>query len=101
MYKKFYPEEPEEKAKQFANSLPEHKISMAKLQGHFLQNKNQPQKALASAESLLDIEYQIKDMSINEWLRRQNLHRFATGFKKQGILRVSDLRTIDVKALAE
>ena len=31
-------------AKKFANSLPERKISMAKLQGHFLKYKNDPKR---------------------------------------------------------
>jgi len=47
---------------------------MAKLQGHFLKCKDNPVKAIEEAKTLLDAEYQIKDMSINEWLRRINMH---------------------------
>lgn len=47
---------------------------MAKLQGHFLKYKNDIKGAIENAKSLLDVEYQIKDMSINEWLRRLNMH---------------------------
>jgi hypothetical protein len=45
---------------------------MAKLQGHFLKFRENPQGAIDDAKRLLDVEYQIKDMSINEWLRRLN-----------------------------
>ncbi len=31
-------------------------------------------------------------MSINEWLRRLNLHKFAAKFKEKGFKRVQDLR---------
>ena len=74
LYMKFFPNETLERAQQFANQLPEFKINMAKLQGHFLKYKDLPQEAIDNAKSLLDVEYQIKDMSINEWLRRLNLH---------------------------
>lgn len=46
---------------------------MAKLQGHFLKYRDDLEGAIHDAKSLLDIEYQIKDMTINEWLRRLNL----------------------------
>jgi len=47
---------------------------MAKLQGHFLKYRDNIEEAIERAKDLLDIEQQIKDMSINEWLRRLNLH---------------------------
>ena len=67
---------------------------MAKLQGHFLQYRDDPNEAISKAKSLLDMDYQIKDMSINEWLRRLNLHQYVTKFRKDGIKRVSDLRYV-------
>ena len=95
LYLKFFPNETMERAQQFANQLPEFKINMAKLQGHFLKYKDKPQEAIDNAKSLLDVEYQIKDMSINEWLRRLNLHQFAPKFKKEGgVKRVQDLKYI-------
>ena len=36
MYGRFFPEAPEADAIEFAKKLPEWKLSMAKLQGHFL-----------------------------------------------------------------
>ena len=67
---------------------------MAKLQGHFLQYRDDPQQAIANAKRLIDMDQQIKDMSINEWLRRLNLHQYISSFRKDGIKRVSDLRHV-------
>lgn len=65
---------------------------MAKLQGHFLKYRDDIQGAITNAKSLLDIEYQIKDMSINEWLRRLNFQQYAPKFRKDGLKRVCDLK---------
>lgn len=67
---------------------------MAKLQGHFLKYRDEPKAAIDNAKSLLDIEYQIKDMSINEWLRRLNFQKYAPKFRKDGVKRVSDLKYV-------
>lgn len=72
--------------------LPDKVISMAKLQGHFLKFRDKPEDAIKHASNLLDLEFQLKDMSIYEWLRRLNFHKFAPAFRKQGIKRVSDLK---------
>jgi maltodextrin utilization protein YvdJ len=72
LFKKFYPESTEQEQQEFANQLPEFKINMAKLQGHFLKHRLDKEAAITNAKSLLDMDYQIKDMSINEWLRRLN-----------------------------
>lgn len=94
LFKKFFPECSEEMMQNFANELPEFKINMAKLQGHFLKHRIDPQGAIANAKSLLDMDYQIKDMSINEWLRRLNYQMYAPKFRKDGCKRVSDLKYI-------
>lgn len=73
LFKKFFPEEPESRAEEFANQLPEFKLNMAKLQGHFLKYKRDVEGAIQNAKTLMDVEYQIKDMSITEWLRRLNM----------------------------
>ena len=92
LFKKFFPESTDEQQQEFANALPEFKINMAKLQGHFLKFRDSPEQAISNAKTLLDIDFQIKDMSINEWLRRLNMHQYAGNFRKDGIKRVSDLR---------
>ena len=39
MYQRFFPNAPESDAIKFAKQLPEWKLSMAKLQGHFLKHR--------------------------------------------------------------
>ena len=53
LFMKFNPNH-EEEAIEFAKNLPEHKISMAKLQGHFLKYRDQPLKALANSSELMN-----------------------------------------------
>ena len=57
LFQKFYPESTLEDQQTFANELPEFKINMAKLQGHFLKYRDDIQGAITNAKSLLDIEY--------------------------------------------
>jgi len=94
LFKKFFPESTPEEQEEFANQLPEYKINMAKLQGHFLVHRDNLREAINNAKSLLDMDYQIKDMSITEWLRRLNMHKYASKFRKDGVKRVTDLRFI-------
>ena len=42
LFMKFYDKATPELAQEFANQLPEYKLSMAKLQGHFLKYKHEP-----------------------------------------------------------
>jgi SpoVK/Ycf46/Vps4 family AAA+-type ATPase len=94
LFKKFYPESTEQEQQAFANELPEFKINMAKLQGHFLKYRLDLAGAITNAKSLLDMDYQIKDMTVNEWLRRLNFQKYAPKFRKDGCKRVSDLKYI-------
>lgn len=48
LFLKFYPNE-QKLADEFSKSLPEGKISMAKLQGHFLKYRDSSQKALENS----------------------------------------------------
>ena len=101
LFQKFFPQSSEEQAEEFANQLPEFKLNMAKLQGHFLKYKDDLRGAIENAKSLLDVEYQIKDMSINEWLRRLNMHQYAHKFRTQaGVKRVADLKYVGEGELA-
>ena len=43
LFKKFFPESSEAQQQAFADQLPEFKLGMAKLQGHFLQYRDDPQ----------------------------------------------------------
>jgi len=57
LFSKFFPEATDAEMQAFANELPEFKINMAKLQGHFLKYRDDLHGAIANAKSLLDIEY--------------------------------------------
>lgn len=51
--------------------------------------------AIENAKSLLDADYQIKDMTIGEWLRRLNMEQYAPKFRKEaGVKRRSDLKYV-------
>jgi len=52
LFMKFYPNNPQD-ALEFSESLPEFKLSMAKLQGHFLKYRDQPQETLDNAQELM------------------------------------------------
>ena len=81
-------------ATEFARAIPDKKLSMAKLQGHFLKYKDDPSAQLENAAELYNGEDQdgIEEMTIIEWLRRLNLVKYATIFKKKKIFWVTDLR---------
>lgn len=92
MFMKFYPEADQGIVEEFARRVPENKLSMAKLQGHFLRNKNDPQKAIENAGDLIEINEYTNEMSIKDWLFRLGLESFAEEFIKENIWRVGDLK---------
>lgn len=57
LFRKFFPDSSPDQQQAFANELPEFKINMAKLQGHFLKHRESPDLAIENARSLLDIDY--------------------------------------------
>ncbi len=57
---------------------------MAKIQGHLLKHRDSIEATINNAKEMLEVEVLIKDMSINEWLRRLNLHQYAYKFKTIG-----------------
>lgn len=92
LFKKFYPTETQ-KALEFSQSLPEFKLSMAKLQGHFLKYRDQPQKTLENAQELMNSHVQkIDEMSVSEWLLRLNLLELAPKFAELNMIQISDLK---------
>eukprot|EP00347_Sterkiella_histriomuscorum_P005490 403356416 len=102
LLKKFYPDATDRQAQDFADQLPEFKLSMAKLQGHFLKYRDNLDEAIGQAKLLLEIDQQIKDMSIEEWLRRLNFSQYVLKFKKIGNVKtVSDLKYIQEGDLIE
>lgn len=102
LFKKFYPNKDQE-ALEFAESLPEFKISMAKLQGHFLKYRDQPQKTLENAQELLQSHVvQINEMSVGEWLMRLNMIDLAPTMAKHNMVQITDLKVfLDEKKFDE
>lgn len=66
-------EENEAKATKFANALPEHKLSMAKIQGHFLKYRENTDLIVSRADEVLQETLKPDQMSVTEWLFRLNL----------------------------
>lgn len=95
IFKRFYPEASEEIVSKFTKSLPDNKLSMAKLQGHFLRNKNDYMKALETVKELIETNEFSDDMSISTWLFRLGVEKYSPGFLKEHIFRVGDLKGIE------
>lgn len=91
LFLKFNPDR-HELAEEFARQLPELKISMAKLQGHFLKYRGQPETQVEKAKQILEDSGSLDEMSVAEYLRRLNLDKYAANFTEQGIYFVTDLR---------
>jgi len=99
---KFFPDATLEQLHAFSDQLPEFKLSMAKLQGHFLKHRDDIEAVVSRAKELLDVEEQVKEMSINQWLRRLNLPQFAHKFRKdKEVCTVKDLRQVGEGDLVE
>jgi len=63
----------EELAEKFARALPPLKISMAKLQGHFLKYRDEPLAQVDAVKEVLEDSATVDEMTVSEWLRRLNL----------------------------
>ena len=95
MFKRIFPNNPQEDAEEFANKLPEFKLSMAKIQGHLLKHREDYKAALDKAENLLNETLSKEEMKTSEWLERLNLTRYEQVFKKFGFNYVSDMRRMN------
>lgn len=91
LFLKFYPGE-DDKAKEFAQLLPEKKISMAKLQGHFLQNRDEPENSLETYQKLLVEKKTTNEMTIAEWLDRLNMYRYLPMFTTNQVYLMNELK---------
>lgn len=70
MYGRFFPETPESDSIEFAKKLPENKLSMAKLQGHFLKYRKSAKLCLENAKEILRESEVVNEMPVAEWLDR-------------------------------
>ena len=88
LFLKFYPGELK-LADEFAKALPEGKLSMAKLQGHFLKYRHDPQQALDLYAELVKDNRSVAEMTVAEWLDRLNLSKYLAMFTKNQAYHVS------------
>ena len=75
VFMKFYPSETE-KAVQFSELLPEFKISMARLQGHLLKYRESVDECIKNINEISREIEDNKEMSVNVWLNRLNMHQY-------------------------
>lgn len=92
MFKRFFNDATPEETEKFANQLPEYKISMAKMQGHFLEYRNSAQACMANAKDILKSPELMGEMTIEEWLDRLNLIKFTPIFVKNRVFHVRDIK---------
>jgi hypothetical protein len=69
LFLKFFPGKQAE-ARSFAKNIPEVKISMAKLQGHFLKYRNDVNLCMKTYSEVLGEEQSMAEMTMVEWLDR-------------------------------
>lgn len=103
MYQRFYKQENESKAVEFASLVPEHTISMAALQEHLMRHKS-GDTAIAKYDELLNMEKKqvvttFRDVA--EWLRRLGLAEYTEIFNKQKVTCLQDLKNTDSETLGE
>lgn len=92
MYTRFYSSAPAADAIKFAQALPEWKLSMAKLQGHFLKYRRSATDCLDKVQEILKEGDIIAEMPVAEWLDRQNLLKYMPMFTKVKVFTVSEIK---------
>jgi len=80
LFLRFNPEKPE-LAKKFAEKLPDKRVSMARLQGFFLENMKTPEKTIESIDSLFEEDEAIADMDLDTYLTRLGLDKYKDRMK--------------------
>lgn len=90
LFLRFFPGQ-ENHAKQMAKKVPEYKVAMAKLQGHFLKYGADAELCVERYEELLSEEESLKEMTVTEWLDRLNLQKYSPIFTRQTCFFVKEL----------
>ena len=92
MYARFFPDVPESDTIAFAKKLPENKLSMAKLQGHFLKYRKSAELCLENAKEIMKEIEVVSEMPVAEWLDRQNLVKYMGMFSKHRVYTVKEIK---------
>jgi len=102
-------------AKKFSNLVPENMVSMAELQGFFLRLRGHtPEQVLKETRKLIDsardfqkplgkidLQNPIRDIRLDQWLKRLGLEFHHSKFAERQIEFLSDIKQIDIKELSE
>lgn len=79
-------------AQTFSRLIPEDKISMAKLQGHFLKYRHDTNLVVEKYKEVLTDEQAMDEMTVVEWLDRMNLKRYVPQFVRQTCFFVNEIK---------
>ena len=103
LFSRFFEDEPEEHAHQFAEALPEYELSMATLQGYLLEHKTDPHGALAHVQRLLHSSkpLHVDRMPVFDHLRRVGLEGWARLFEYHGYALKADLRGLSIDTVKQ
>lgn len=95
LFQRFFPQAPPEAVDAFARQIPVGKISMAKLQGHLLQHREDYARCVERCPDLLrDETSSTRGMTVDEWLHRLNLLELRGKFAAQRLHRVDQLKLL-------
>ena len=65
---------------------------MAKLQGHFLKHRHNPEMAIENYKMLLADDQVMDEIPVMEWLKRLNVSQYSLRFAEKNISHISDMR---------
>lgn len=101
MFLRFYPNETE-LMHQFVSQIPANELSMASLQGHFLNDSQSAQECVERVSDLLQSikhQYQTSNKTIYDHLHRLHLERYAPVFEYAGYINTDNLSECKIEDL--
>jgi chaperone BCS1 len=98
LFTRFFPGE-DKKAEIFANSIPDKKFSMAKMQGHLLKYRNDINEAVENYGELLNAAVVTDNMTMHEYLERLNLSKYTSKFIEERCYYIGDLKFVEATDL--
>lgn len=103
MFRSFYPTANERTVQAFSSRIPTGVVTPAALQGYFLQNRDDPDSALANVNQLLHEvaesrggQHVVRDKPVREWLMRLGLAQYVNHFARWRLVFVSDVLALGI-----
>jgi len=97
MLKKFFPEATKDQMEHFSDSLPDKRLSLAKVQGHMVKYQDSLQQAIENLGELTAERQERENYKIAEYLHELNLPHLIEGFKKKRYILLSDLNNFNME----